>query len=225
MSLERAVLLVGSGKPSGESTSESLGRYLLERLEPKGVETEIFFSTRVRKEERGLVLSNAVDTADLLVLSSPVYIDSLPYLVTLSLERISARRREVEDANPCRFVAIINCGFPESRHTETALQISRAFARRAHLDWAAGLGLGGGEMIGGRSPLEMGRVARNVTRSLDLVAEALVEDRPIPDEAIRLMAKPLVRPSLYTLGGTIRWWQQAWRNRALRQIGARPFES
>jgi hypothetical protein len=217
--------MVGSGRPSGESTSEAVGRYLLERLESEGVTSQLFYASRVRKEERAALLSEAVGTADLFVLSSPLYIDSLPYLVTLSLERIAARRREIQNPAPCRFLPIINCGFPEAHHTETALQICHAFSRRAKLDWTGGLGLGGGEMIHGRALVEMGRSVRNVTRSLDLVAEALLGDRAIPDEAIRLMAKPLVPASVYTLGGNLRWWRTARRNGVLKHLGARPFKS
>jgi len=38
----------------------------------------------------------------------------------------------------------------------------------------------------------MGGMVRNVTRSLDLAAAALAEGKPVPQEAVELMAKPLV---------------------------------
>ncbi len=46
MTPRRAVLLVGSARPSGTSTSEALGRSLLRRLEAAGVEAQVFAATR-----------------------------------------------------------------------------------------------------------------------------------------------------------------------------------
>lgn len=225
MRLERAILLVGSARPRAESASGSLGRYLLARLEERGIETRTFFASHVRHPVRADRLVDAIDGADLFVLSSPLYVDSLPYLVTLTLERIAAHRGAMWKPNPVRFLAIVNCGFPEPRHTRTALDIARAFAQRARLAWAGGLGVGGGELIGGR-PLEAtGRPARRVARSLDLAAEALVEGRAVPEAAMDLLAKPLVPPALYTFVGGLRWRRDALRSGAYRRLGARPYEA
>jgi len=43
MTIARAVLLVGSAKPAGTSTSEVLGRYLCARLAERGVATTVLF--------------------------------------------------------------------------------------------------------------------------------------------------------------------------------------
>jgi len=225
MSLERAVLLIGSARPRGESTSGSLGRYLLARLEEHGVGSQTFLASHVRRPSRAERLLEAIDAADLFVLSSPLYIDSLPYLVTLTLERIAAHRGAMAEPRPVRFLAIVNCGFPEPRHTHVALNIARAFARRAELEWVGGLGIGGGELIHG-APLEAAmRPARKVARSLDIVAEALAEGRPVPDAAMRLVAEPLVPPVLYTSVAGLRWRRDALRAGAYRQLDARPYEA
>lgn len=225
MKLESAVLLVGSARPAGESTSESLGRYLLERLEAGGATTEVHRVSHTRSEETIRRLAEELDQTDLFVLSSPLYVDTLPYLATRALERIHAHRVNRPWTNPCWFLAIVNCGFPEARHTATALDICRTFAERARFSWACGLGLGGGEMIHGRRLEEMGPMASSVTRSLDLAAEALLEDRPIPTEAVQLMARPLIPDFLYTMAGNLRWRRAALRNRAFLKLKARPLES
>jgi len=46
MTIARAVLLVGSAKPAGTSTSEVLGRYLCARLAERGVATTVLFVGR-----------------------------------------------------------------------------------------------------------------------------------------------------------------------------------
>ena len=88
----KALLLVGSPKP-GASSSESLGAYLLEELEKRGVETQTMHVTKaVRSEEATEELLAAVDSADLVVLSFPLYIDSLPAPAIRALELIAGRR-------------------------------------------------------------------------------------------------------------------------------------
>lgn len=219
----RAVLLVGSARPAGESTSEALGRYLLDRLAEGGAATSIVRASRARRRAAEHDLVAAIDAADLFVLSTPLYVDSLPYLVTRTLERIAAHRTEATDPPAGRFAAIVNCGFPEPRHTTTALDIARAFARRTGLAWAGGLGVGGGEAIGGRPLEEVGWVARHLTRSLDLAADALAAGRPIPPEAVELAEKPLVPGRLYTAIASRRWRRGAARHGVGDRLDARPF--
>jgi hypothetical protein len=117
----------------------------------------------------------------------------------------------------------VNCGFPEARHTSTALAICRAFSEAAGLAWAGGLGLGGGEALHG-APLERaGRMAARVRRALELAADALLAERPVPDEAVALMAAPLVPSRIYTLLGNVRWLRDAQKHGALRRLWNRPY--
>jgi len=89
---QTALLLVGSPKP-GESSSESLGAYLLEGLEKHDVTTQTLHVTKaVRSNEAMEELLAAVSSADLVVLSFPLYVDCLPGPVIRALELIAARR-------------------------------------------------------------------------------------------------------------------------------------
>ncbi len=223
MSARRAVLLVGSARPRGTGNSEALGGYLLARLAEGGMETEVFHVARCQRPERERLLFEAVDGADLFVLSAPLYVDSLPYLVTRCCERMAAHRVAMQERSAVRFVAVVNCGFPELEHTRTALDICRAFARQAGLAWAGGLGLGGGEAIGGRPLEEVGGMTRHVRRGLDLAAEALLAGRPIPEEAQALLARPMIPSRLYTFIGDIGWLKAARRQGTLRRLRDRPL--
>lgn len=224
MSVERAALLIGSARPAGESTSESLGRYLMERLEAGGASVTVHRVSHARKGAAERRLLDALDEADLFVLSTPLYVDALPYLVTSALERIAAHRAEPRPARPVGFLAIVNCGFPESSQTATALEIAHAFARHAGYAWMGGLGLGGGELIAGRPLARAGWPVRHVRRSLDLAAGALLEGRPVPDEAVQLMARPLVPTRLYTWFGDRRWRKTARGYGVKGRLHARPYD-
>ncbi len=220
----QALLLVGSGKPTGTSSSEALAGYLLERLEGLGFAPSKAYAHQVlRTERRTEAFLRQADEADLFILAFPLYVDTLPHLVTKALERIVAHRRS--DAGPPspRFLAIANCGFPEAEHNAVALAICREFAAEAGLEWAGGLAMGAGGAVSGRSLTAAGGLVRNVVRALDLTAAALAAGQPVPEEAVALMAKPLLPARLYTWIGGFGWRQLAWRNGVYRQLGAKPF--
>jgi hypothetical protein len=220
-----ALLLVGSAKPAGESSSEALGAYLAQRLDEHGVQTATMHVARaLRTEARTNELLLAVDRADLLILAFPLYVDSLPYLATEALERIAARRQAQPTPAPASFLAIANCGFPEAQHNATALAICRQFADDAGFAWAGGLALGEGGAISGRALAAVGGMAHNVVAALDLAAAALAAGDPAPEEAVALMARPFIPARAYTLMGDLGWLMQARRNHALTRLAARPFD-
>jgi NADPH-dependent FMN reductase len=220
---QRAVLLVGSPRPRGQSTSDALARYLSECLADRGVTPSLWRVTRTCKEPGIRQLLAALDEADMLVLASPVYVDSLPYLVTRALERIAEHRAAAAEPRECAMLAIVNCGFPEARHTRVALDICRLFAGRARLGWIGGLGLGGGGVINGKRLQDLGWLSRHVRRSLDLAAHALIAGRPLPAEAEALMAQPVLPDRLYTMFAAFGWFRDAWRHGTLGDLGAKPF--
>lgn len=68
-------------------------------------------------------------------------------------------------------------------------------------------------------------MARPVVRAFDLTASALVAGQPAPQEAITLLARPLMPLRVYTFMGDLGWRMQARRNGVYRQLRARPFRS
>ncbi|MDP8232759.1 MAG: NAD(P)H-dependent oxidoreductase [Candidatus Zophobacter franzmannii] len=217
---KHALLIVGSAKPQGTSTSEALGKYLLERLEEHSFETTILFASHIAHEGRGVShLHEAMDKADLLILASPLYVDSLPYLLTLTLERLAAQRQAQSNPKPCALFALVNSGFSEAQQNEIALAICRQFAQQAGFTWLGGLALGGGQAIHGQPLRSAQGIARNVIKALDVATDNLAQGKAVPDQAVALMPA-----SVYTFMGGLGWRWQAWQNRGSRQLGARPFE-
>jgi NAD(P)H-dependent FMN reductase len=222
---QTALLLVGSAKPAGESTSEALGAYLLQRLAERNLATETRYVSRaMRTPGRTQELLQAVDRADLIILAFPLYVDSLPYLVVQALERLAAHRQAQPIPSPASFTAIANCGFPEPQHNQTALAVCEQFAASAGFTWAGGLALGAGGAISGRPLVELGGRTHNVRAALDLVASALATGNLAPKEALAMLAQPIVPTPAYLLVGDYGWLMQARRNRALLRLAARPFK-
>ena len=207
--LKRAVLLVGSPR-THKSSSHALGGYLFDRLAESGVQTEtIYIHTSLYSPERMQTLLDSVDAADLVMLAFPLYVDSLPAPVMAALERIAAWRAG-KNAARGRFAALANCGFPEAAHNHTALAICETFARQAGFGWAGALSLGAGEGLVHGAPLaEAGGPAIPIKKALDLAAEALVRGEAIPQEAVDLLARPIIPGWLYRWMGVFGWKQQA----------------
>ena len=222
--VKRAVLLVGSPRTK-KSTSASLGGYLFEQLAERNIQTEtIQLYTSINSPERTKSMLAAIDGADLVVLAFPLYVDTLPAPVTSALEKIAKHRKL--NHTPIRFAAISNCGFPEAKHTDTALAICAEFARQNGFSWLGSLALGGGQGLVGGTPLKDldGRVI-SIKKALELSAIALADGRPIPKSARDLMSKPIIPNWLYKMFGSFGWKQAAKRYGVQKQLSATPYQT
>ena len=221
---EKVILLVGS--PRGEeSTSASLGNYLISKLEELGLKTETLYIHRlVNRKEKINDLLQGVQRADLIILSFPLYVDSLPAPVIKAMELIIANKNTTISEKSKSFVAIANNGFPEASQNEIALQICRIFSRDCGFAWKGGIAVVGGP-IGGRPLQERGGVVRNIIKGLDMAAQALKDDGEIPQEAIELLSKSILPSSLYRFIGNFSWKRMAKRYGAKDRLKNKPYAS
>lgn len=220
-----ALLLLGSPKPTG-STSASLGTYFLDKLAFRGFSCQTMLARQtVTKPDRMAALLSAVDRADPLVLAFPLYVDCLPAPLIRALEIISAHRTPGSHTLRQRLIAIVNCGFPESLHNDTALAICRQFSRQAGFEWSGGLSLGGGSAIDGKTLKKVKGLGRNVIKALDLTAEAIGQGKTVPPKAMALMTKPLAPSWLYVWIAERRFKRKAKEYRAIRKLDQRPYQA
>ncbi len=222
--VRRALLLVGSPR-TRKSSSASLGEYLFEQMNQRGVETEtIYLYTSLNSHERMEKLYAALDAADLVVLAFPLYVDSLPAPVISALEKIALHR--AQNPTSARFAAIANCGFPEAHQNATALAVCAEFARSAGFEWMGSLALGGGQgMVNGTPLKELDGRAIPIRSALDLAAEALVKGSPIPETARAMLAKLSIPNWLYKFFGGWGWKQTAKRYGAQNRLRSRPYRN
>jgi multimeric flavodoxin WrbA len=222
--INRAVLLVGSPRTS-KSTSLSLGGYLFNLLEVNRINTEtIYLHTNTRSSEKTEAMLKSIDSADLILLAFPLYVDSLPAPVIKAMEIIAAYRKGKNNPRPQLFTAIANCGFPEAEHNATALMICELFANQAGFNWGGGLSLGGGGMINGTSLSDMGGQTRTIKLALELASKALIEGKPIPQDAQELISKPVIPGWLYRLFGNFGWIQGSKKYNTQSQLKNKPYQ-
>jgi NAD(P)H-dependent FMN reductase len=225
----KALLVVGS--PRGKaSVSRSLGLQLLKRLEAAGLTAEEATSLdALRSTEEQHRLHRAVDTADLVVFSFPLYVDQLPASLVQVLELVAERRKGRLGVTPWagplgqKIIAIVQCGFPETAQTGPAVEIVRQFAREAGFEWAGALAMGMGGAIGG-DRLEKSRgMTRNIHKALDLAAASLGAGGDVPEEATRLMGRPLMPRWLYSAAANWGFRQELRKRGTRKQAFARPY--
>lgn len=221
-SMHMAAVLIGS--PRGQnSSSYTLGDYLLGELQQRGMQVETYFVyTLLNNPERAEALYAALDTADLVVLAAPLYVDSLPAPTIDMLERIAARR--AGNTTSQRFVAMSNCGFPESFHIKTELAICARFAQEAGFQWAGGLAVGGGDYLHGKSLTELGSRVMPISQALSQVAEALAAGEAIPQSAHEMLARHTVPTWLYRIFGNFGWKPGARQYGAEKHLRDAPYQ-
>jgi NAD(P)H-dependent FMN reductase len=228
----RALLLVGSPKTKEPSTSGALAGFLARRLEAQGWETNtLTLRASLNRQEGQTELLSAVARAGLVLLVFPLYVDSLPYLVTKSLTIIAHDRASQGSPPLPRFAAVVNSGFPEIHQNAVALAICQEFANQAHFRWAGGLALGGGAMIGGQPLTEVmrpGPPLRHMIEALERTADSLAQGFPVPAEAMSLVAKTPVPAAVwkrfYVWMGSRGMKQQAAKNGVNQdQLLAQPY--
>ncbi|MFX1414739.1 MAG: NAD(P)H dehydrogenase, partial [Promethearchaeota archaeon] len=160
--------------------------------------------------------------ADLIVLSFPLYVDSLPAPVVKAMELIKEERDRLESKKSKNFIAISQNGFPEFYQNLTALRICKIFAEDCEFVWKGGLALGQGGSIGGMPLLERGGMVRNVVKGLDITAQALAEGKEIPQEAVDLFSKRFIPNFFYNSIVNLGWRLQK-RKHTKKKIKEKPY--
>ncbi|CAK7018007.1 NAD(P)H-dependent oxidoreductase [Tissierella sp.] len=218
---KKALLLIGSPKKKN-STSESLGNYLLEGLNKKGYISEKLHIISILKDDvEGLFAK--VNDADIVIVSAPLYVDSLPSPLIKAFELIGQNRKGMSNSKSQRFISIVNNGFPESFHSNTALKICKIFVDNAGFQWLGGLAIGCGPAINGMPIKNLGGMTRNIVKSLDITIDTIAKNESIPLEAINLVSKEIIPSWLYTLIANRGWKIQARKFNAHKSLYIKPY--
>jgi len=218
-----ALLLVAS--PKGlNSTSNSLATFLGDQLQQMGVKVEKVLVNQSLDSDRKIeAMLEIVDFCDLIVFAFPLYVDCLYSQAVKTLELIADHENGKSELGKKSFVAIVNSGFPEAEHNDSALAVCRLFVKQVGYTWAGGLAMGGGGMIGGRPLDELGGMARNQKKALKIAAQSLINGKGIPPEAVVLLSKLGIPKWLYIWMGNRGWKQQAKQNISTKEMYKKPF--
>ena len=171
-----------------------------------------------------------IKTGDLIILTAPLYVDTLPAKVIKALSLIAEEKKklysdDIKSAKNQSFVAVVNCGFPEAEQNKTALKVYKEFAKEAKFEYLGGISVGMGGAISGQSLSEMRGMAKNLIEGLELAADEIVKNRQVSEKVYKKISKPLISQKwLYTLIGNLSWRFQALKNGVYRKINDKPYQ-
>jgi hypothetical protein len=226
---QKALLLIGS--PKGKNgASRAIGGHLLHKLEAAGLDTEeMTVLTALQSTENLHRMHKAVDADDIIIVAFPLYVDQLPAPLVQALELVAERRKGGPGVAPSagplvqKLAVIVQCGFPETRQNQLAVDIMRQFAREAGFEWAGALAMGMGGAVGGKRLEKAGGMVRNAVKALDMAAASLAGGGHISDETAALMAKPLMPRWIYSLAANWGFRREIKKHGARRRIYDRPY--
>lgn len=191
-------LLIFNGSPRKKGTSFSFARTIKILAEAEGSRADIIHIIEYLDEGRNLeTLRKSIVDSDIIVLSSPLYVDSLPYPVIWFFERL-AQEMEAELKGKS-FFAIGQCAFPYPELVNTLLENCRCFAELSQMKWMGGLPYGGGVMLDGKHLEDLGKKGDNIISAFKLSLRNILNEKAIPDEARdmlkikfpKIMARPM----------------------------------
>ena len=221
----KQILFLNGSPKKAHSTSESICDYLIELLSGKNLQIEKLHIHALLKTKEGEErMLSAVNQADTIVFSCPLYIDAPPSMVMKAMELIAEHKNQTKVAKKQNMLAISNCGFPEAFQNDVALRIYRKFAQDAGFKWLGGLAFGMGAVTNGKPMKIMGFVYPRIRKVFNNVANALFEEKMIEEEIAALAAQHFIPMRLYTwIGNTITWRAIAIKN-GVWNIYSAPYE-
>ncbi|RAK05266.1 hypothetical protein C8C77_13127 [Halanaerobium saccharolyticum] len=94
---KKAVLLIGSPKGK-DSSSASLGSYLLSKVEEYDVSTEKgYLHSEINTETKRIQFLEKIAETDIIILAAPLYVDTLPAKVIRALSLIAENRKNINN--------------------------------------------------------------------------------------------------------------------------------
>lgn len=210
------LMLIGSPKKT-RSTSDSMCDYLAEIIRTKvdwNIE-KVHILTDIHDNPE--IIVKKANQSDIIVLSFPTYVDSLPSHVIRVLMLLETC---LDKSKTREFIVLINCGFPETLHNDNALKICRYFVEKNELKWRGGIAVGAGGAIAGKKLPDLGAIAGNLMKNIAVLAERIVGMEMQEDDSI--LRVQTVPTKMYNIAGNMGWKKQAQKNGVYHKIFDRP---
>ncbi len=216
--------LILCGSPRGQrSTSYSIAEYLRSLLDSHEVTCDIQILPGLESSDEFMTfILEKIERSSYVILTSPLYVDSLPSHVLKILMKIAYARTSKAGHTP-KFVGIVNSGFPESEHNTLALRILELFCKQASFEWAGGLPFGGGGIVSGVSLDQLGGRGRNVRNALELLADSVIKEERVPERAVQVISKLGIPKKLYIMFAEKNWKKMAQSHGVLDRLDATPY--
>lgn len=190
------------GKGPQECSSLYLAEQLKARLGP-GCQMQVEGANPARDLDG---LARQLAACRRLVLTFPLYDDSIPAGLLETLAGLEERLAGKTGLEQIPVYAMVNCGFFEAAHNQLAIKMVEIWRKSCGLAQGQALAVGGGEMIR-QAPMGRGPLSP-LDKSLNTLARNILAGQA----ADTLWAQPAFPKALYQLAGNLGFRQQARQN-------------
>lgn len=134
----KVVFINGSPKKNCSASD-----YLL-KLQTIFLKDKIISEKLRTKNDQNRILKQ-IETADIVIFSIPLYVDSIPSHILSFLVEMEhfCKRYHLK----LKIYAIANNGFIEGKQNQTLFHVLENFCIRSNIEWCGGIGIGGGVML------------------------------------------------------------------------------
>ncbi len=230
--------------PRGEkSASYSLGNYVSSLLEDRGITVKSFHTYKTLKNSEKIEeMIASINESSIIILSSPLYIDSAPYMTIKLMDTVSTAKQEGKINDDKRLLLAISCaGYLEYYHNNIALKIYKQFAKKNDFTWAGGFPIGAaGTFAMHTVPGLLEQVAQlpeddvryqiygKPTKILDSAFKTAVEKisngEVIPKEELLKLEVVVMPLGSYIEGGNKNWIDWAEKIGTVEKLRDKPYE-
>jgi len=187
-------LLIGSSKEVS-STSAVLGEIFTNILKQKNANIHTVYIKSLEDVNNSSAFDQVL-SSDLIVLSTPLYVDSLPAPVILAMDNIK-EYREITNFKEIKnlFFGIVNSGFPEPDNCTVALKNLEEFAAETGFIFAGSIPVGGGAIIAkaGIKRLESSKAISDIGLYFNQIINEIIE-KDIASESLLLSIATSIIP-------------------------------
>lgn len=179
-------LVIFSGSPRKKGTSYSFARTIKIIAEDDGNKAEIVHIIEYFDGTKEFdILKSIISKSDIICLTTPLYVDTLPYPVIWFFEKLSTEMNN--ELHGKSFFAIGQCGFPDVTLLQPLLGSCRCFAEATEMNWLGGLGYGGGAIIDGALLENLGGKGKKITSAFKLALGNVMQGKTISSKAQDLL--------------------------------------
>ncbi|MFD3156790.1 flavodoxin [Haloimpatiens sp. FM7330] len=200
-------LCIINGSPRKERSNSSYLVRELTKLLDTDIEIKEYFVGNLLKNKN---LLNEILSFDKIIFTSPLYADCFP---SIMLEFMATFEDFIKEKNNTRIgmYGLVNCGFLEGTQNRTALNILKNYSKRINFNWRFGIGIGGGEFMGGSKNMPI-----NSRMKRPIYTAFLSLKKDIENESTTPMNNILVSPKmpkfLFKTAANMGWKSMAKKN-------------
>lgn len=221
------VLLI-NGSPKGRNaTSLTLLKYIDNLLMRTKTASEVVSLADFKDSYLSCLVEKAALSTDIII-SFPLYIDSIPSILQNFMEDFSEyRKMNIASSNINLFV-IVNCGSPEEMQTEVAIKIMMCFADKSGLTWRFGIGIGMGCLVNPEVFIPEHVFVKNVYDEIEIIPE-IINEKMSPEKEYSLICPQLgfisgkMAKKFYIHKVHAIWKNKAVQNKIINSLDYQPY--